>query len=100
MATLRQRLKKHGFTLSDWHREGTAYIRSDGEVDEVITLADEPEAPTRLSDHVTVFIEDTGVRGAVDEESATMRRVLAALDDRRKEYHLLTLRLYNGYGKR
>lgn len=95
--SLRQTLESHGFVL-DKHRGGncSAYVRADGDgLEEVITVADDAAAPTRLTDKVAVW---TGYPEAGDEgttEKATAEEVVAALNHPSDEYFLLSLRIEN-----
>lgn len=90
-------LTDHGFYL-DKYRGGncSAYVRDLGDkMEEVITLADEATAPSRLTDKVSVWVgyPEQGDDGRT--LTATAEEVVAALEFPSEEYTLLGLRIEN-----
>ena len=79
----------------------TAYVRSDGQIEEYVTIQGYATAPSRLRDVCLVSACEVS-RDPVDgdDERATCAEILAALENERSEYHLLTLRLYNRASER
>ncbi len=92
--SLEERLAEHGFYLRQTGGNCTAYIRSDGYVEEMITLDGEPRAPSKLTDKIVIGTYETEAEAeSVQEFFATLRQVLEALEREDSEYYLLELRL-------
>jgi hypothetical protein len=98
LAAIKAHFARHGFRLEPMGGNCTAYVRSDGQVEELIVLASDSVAPTRFDDICIVSTYEIDAEETRDETRTTVGRILAALRDRRDEYHLLNLRLANGYG--
>lgn len=96
MLSIQQRMQAAGFQLETTGGECTAYVRNAGDIEELVTLANEAKAPQSLSDAVAVGIQLDGV-DADAVAGYTLADVLAALENPSDEYVLLSLRLYNGF---
>lgn len=98
---IRQRFESFGFVFEGTGGGCTALIRRDGDTEELITVYDEAEAPTRLTDRVAVGYWEAGdfKTGTGSDGEYTLADCLAALENPSEEYHLLELRLYNGFHK-
>lgn len=93
-------LKRYGFELVQTGGGCSAFIRDDGQIEEVITVATGPKAPEHLTDDVVVSTrEHDGDPDESPESGHTLADVLAALRNPSDEYALLSLRLYNGFHK-
>lgn len=102
MTDIKERLGEHGFTLEHTGGGCTAWTRYDGEMVEMITLNDAPQAPWKLSDNVAIGTYAEDVEDLGDEVTLrgyTLADVLAALENPSDEYFLLELRLHNGLHK-
>jgi hypothetical protein len=101
--TVEDRLEKHGFTFEWTGGNCSAFTRSDGQVREMITLADSPEAPELLTDMVDVGTYDNDGEPITNYDIVsgyTLADILAALENPSDEYYLLSLRLHNEFHKR
>lgn len=99
MSTITERLARHGFVLEGTGGGCTAYVRRSADGFEELITDDDAQAPTRLDSVAWVSNYDNG--GPTDDmETATVREMLAALDNPSDEYCLLSLRLANGLHKR
>lgn len=92
--------KQYGFELVSTGGNCEAFVRNDGAIEEIVTLEDDPMIPTKMSDKVAIGTQE--VDGDPCEQPLTgftVTDVLAALRNPSDEYHLLSLRLDNGFHK-
>ncbi len=87
---------KHGFNLTGTGGNCEAFVRSDGAIEETITLPDDPMVPTHLSDKVALGTAEYGETDESPLTGFTVADCLAALRNPSDEYCLLSLRLQNG----
>lgn len=101
--SLIDRMLAAGFELQNTGGNCTAFVRRhDDEIEELVTMEDDPTAPRELTDKVAVGTNyncsptdpTQGSSGMLT--NYTFGDVLAALENPSKEYVLLELRLYNG----
>ena len=102
--TIRERFEAHGFAFTHTGGNCTAFVRSDGQIEEYVVVRDDHVAPTRLNDVCSVSACEVGPNApdTDDCERATCAEVLAALEAptaTQAEYSLLYLRLYNAGGR-
>jgi hypothetical protein len=97
-------MAKHGFKLENTGGNCTAFIRNDGQIEEIVTRWNDPSHPTKLSEKVIIGTYEIGTDGEPinNDDMATgytFGDVLKALDNPSEEYFLLDQRLYNNFHK-
>ncbi len=98
--TLTESLAAFGFLLQSTGGNCTAFIRTDGEISEIITCVGEPCAPESLTDQVDIGTEAIEDRcDGMVTRGYTLADVIAALCNPSDKYYLLDLRLHNGFHK-
>ena len=95
--TLADAFAARGFTLQETGGGCTAYVRTDGDFEELVTLAGAPFAPESIDDEVDVSSFEGG--DLLDVMGGhTVADCLRALAHPSDEYVTLALRLDNGFG--
>lgn len=100
---LSNRLATFGFHVSELPDGRPAYVRSDGQISEVITNADDRGLLPAFRGNSDLYtIDDDAIAVGTDSDTEPVRvsmpNILAALSDPSDDYVLLSLRIHNGLG--